>query len=443
MESFIHHIEWCVENLEETEKCLSDKYGFELISQRNIYHSSLAHCKSNIIAVSQKVLQSGKTVFILTKNNCQKEDTIDVGQDSFYPSFTCCSSKKEHKRDSVFNICLEVKDVDAVTKRIIHYDDEGEAAILIQPTNVYYGENCSLRFSVVRSVCGNIIHTLINTRGYRQARNVPFLPGFIDINKKIISIPHQSVNKMHPLTSFIDHVTYVCRIDESKKILGWYKTCFGMERFLINKVENADDDGVEIGGDVGMRLTVGKWISSWLCREEGVKFGDSECNAEHLNFKLVLAEPMEGYPNCHVQQFIDAHGGPGIQHIGLTAVKNISEVVRVMTQCGADFRKPPPAYYTLDYKRKEILELHESLSNFQSLGLLIDTEVDFCNNDDEDNRTKITKDKNVLIQVFTKPIFKENTFFLEILERRGARGFGAGNITALAKSIILQGKTTS
>ena len=216
-----------------------------------------------------------------------------------------------------------------------------------------------------------------------------------------------------------------------------------MVRFLISKTEKAEDDGVEIGGDVGMRLTVGKWISSWMCREEGVQFGDSEYNDEHLNFKLVLAEPMEGYTNCHVQQFIDAHGGPGIQHIGLTAVKNISEVVRVMTQCGADFRKPPPAYYTLDYKRREILELNESVSNFQSLGLLIDTEVDFRNSDNEDKRTKRTKDQNILIQVFTKPLFKENTFFLEILERRGARGFGAGNITALAKSIILQEKTTS
>ena len=46
-----------------------------------------------------------------------------------------------------------------------------------------------------------------------------------------------------------------------------------------------------------------------------------------------------------------------------------------------------------------------------------------------------------LIQIFTKPMFKEDTFFLEILERRGARGFGAGNITALAKSIVEYKKT--
>ena len=40
-----------------------------------------------------------------------------------------------------------------------------------------------------------------------------------------------------------------------------------------------------------------------------------------------------------------------------------------------------------------------------------------------------------LMQVFTKPLLAERTFFLELIERRGARGFGAGNITALFKAV--------
>ena len=156
-----------------------------------------------------------------------------------------------------------------------------------------------------------------------------------------------------------------------------------------------------------------------------------------LNFKLVLAEPLKGYRFSHVQQFIDEHGGPGIQHIGLTAQENISNIVEVMNQCGAEFRKPPPTYYTIDYKKEEILGANENILQLERLGLLLDTEVDFC---DDNNKTPMKKSKNVLIQIFTKPLFDENTFFLEILERKGARGFGAGNITALAKSIILQQK---
>uniref|UniRef100_A0A4W5PFQ2 Uncharacterized protein n=1 Tax=Hucho hucho TaxID=62062 RepID=A0A4W5PFQ2_9TELE len=40
-----------------------------------------------------------------------------------------------------------------------------------------------------------------------------------------------------------------------------------------------------------------------------------------------------------------------------------------------------------------------------------------------------------LLQVFTKPIFSEDTFFLELIERRGASGFGEGNIQALWRSV--------
>lgn len=40
-----------------------------------------------------------------------------------------------------------------------------------------------------------------------------------------------------------------------------------------------------------------------------------------------------------------------------------------------------------------------------------------------------------LLQVFTKPIFAEDTFFLELIERKGATGFGEGNIKALWRSV--------
>lgn len=40
------------------------------------------------------------------------------------------------------------------------------------------------------------------------------------------------------------------------------------------------EEGVVIGEEVGMRMKVGEWISSWLCREEGVRLpqenGESE-----------------------------------------------------------------------------------------------------------------------------------------------------------------------
>ena len=57
------------------------------------------------------------------------------------------------------------------------------------------------------------------------------------------------------------------------------------------------------------------------------------------------------------------------------------------------------------------------------LGILIDTEE---------------MDKKFLLQIFTKPIFEDDTFFMEVIQRDGAQGFGAGNIKALALSINIQ-----
>jgi 4-hydroxyphenylpyruvate dioxygenase-like putative hemolysin len=92
-----------------------------------------------------------------------------------------------------------------------------------------------------------------------------------------------------------------------------------------------------------MRLTVGEWLSSWMCREEGVEFSDDN---DMLNFKLVLAEPLDNSSDSHVQKFLDQHGGPGLQHIGLTT-PNASLTVQIMANHGAQFRKPPPTYYQL------------------------------------------------------------------------------------------------
>ena len=40
---------------------------------------------------------------------------------------------------------------------------------------------------------------------------------------------------------------------------------------MCNVSQESPTDGVVIGEEVGMRMKVGEWISSWLCREEGVR----------------------------------------------------------------------------------------------------------------------------------------------------------------------------
>jgi len=445
MPGYIHHIQWCVKDAKKTSRQLTECFGFSLTHQRHlsVKHSSVNGAADDKVVVTQNVVQSGDTIFVLTQNDATDAEELCRIKDQcesmgHFPVSTCCATRSCHQRDTVFNVCLEVGDVETVTERVRNTQKNGLRMVLTEPKTVKSEDGSQMSYSVVRSCCGNVIHTVVNTSKLKvkSLSSSSFLPGFTRVSSCAES--NNNINHKHPLTTQMDHVTYVCRAGESKRVLEWYASCFGMQRFLVNSLEAMEDDGVEIGEEVGMRMTVGEWISSWLCREEGVHFQHSQNDPR--NFKLVLAEPLEGRDDSHVQHFINNHGGPGLQHIGLTAAKErrVEEVVEQMSRKGAEFRRPPPTYYKLADKVREIESAGGEVAKYLQLGLLLDSEADFDDEDDADSSGDIVEKGKYLIQIFTKPMFgsQEDTFFLEILERRGARGFGAGNITALAKSII-------
>ena len=77
-----------------------------------------------------------------------------------------------------------------------------------------------------------------------------------------------------------------------------------------------------------------------------------------------------------------------------------------------------------------------SKSLFSKIGYLTDFHLK-----QHSNLNKFLKDIfmwNCLLQIFSKPIFRNETFFLEVIQRQGARGFGSGNIKALAMSIAVE-----
>ena len=47
-------------------------------------------------------------------------------------------------------------------------------------------------------------------------------------------------------------------------------------------------------------------------------------------------------------------------------------------------------------------------------------------------------DEGYLLQIFSRPIQDRPTVFLEVIQRRGARGFGVGNFRALFESIEIE-----
>ena len=63
-------------------------------------------------------------------------------------------------------------------------------------------------------------------------------------------------------------------------------------------------------------------------------------------------------------------------------------------------------------------KIDEDIKKLQGLGILVDRD-----------------EEGYLLQIFTKPVEDRPTLFFEIIQRMGARGFGAGNFKALFESI--------
>ncbi|ACK67379.1 4-hydroxyphenylpyruvate dioxygenase [Rippkaea orientalis PCC 8801] len=129
--------------------------------------------------------------------------------------------------------------------------------------------------------------------------------------------------------------------------------------------------------------------------------------------------------NSQIQEFLDHNNGSGIQHIGLKS-SNILQSVAQMRQRGLPFLSVPNSYYQ---NLKELIRKSTiSCLSQQELEQIETEQILVCW--PEDNPTSI------LMQIFTQPIFKQPTFFFELIQRRNqAQGFGQGNFQALFEAI--------
>ena len=109
------------------------------------------------------------------------------------------------------------------------------------------------------------------------------------------------------------------------------------------------------------------------------------------------------------------YGSPGVQHIALRT-DDIVTTVAAMQAAGVQFLRVPDAYY--EEVRDRVPEVAGEIEALRTRGILVDAD-----------------DDGYLLQIFTKPLQDRPTFFLEVIERHGSQGFGAGNFKALFESI--------
>jgi 4-hydroxyphenylpyruvate dioxygenase len=134
--------------------------------------------------------------------------------------------------------------------------------------------------------------------------------------------------------------------------------------------------------------------------------------------KFPINEPAEGKKKSQIEEYLDYYVGPGVQHIALLT-GDIIGTVRELKDRGLEFLRVPNAYYeALPNRVGKIQERYEDIAE---LGILADRD-----------------DEGYLLQIFSRPIQDRPTMFLEVIQRRGARGFGVGNFRALFESIEIE-----
>ncbi|WP_343556580.1 4-hydroxyphenylpyruvate dioxygenase [Sphingobacterium sp.] len=183
-------------------------------------------------------------------------------------------------------------------------------------------------------------------------------------------------------------------------------------------------------GNVGwnkMNETV-KWYQDVMGFVNILSFDDKQINTEYSALmskvmsngngyvKFPINEPAEGKKKSQIEEYLEFYEGEGVQHAAL-ATKDIVATVKALKARGVEFLgAPPEAYY--DMLPERVGKIDEEIRIIQELGILVDRD-----------------EEGYLLQIFTKPVEDRPTLFYEIIQRKGAQSFGAGNFKALFEAI--------
>jgi 4-hydroxyphenylpyruvate dioxygenase len=182
-------------------------------------------------------------------------------------------------------------------------------------------------------------------------------------------------------------------------------------------------------GNVGwnrMNDTV-KWYEEVMGFTNILSFDDTQITTEYSALmskvmsngngyvKFPINEPAEGKKKSQIEEYINFYEGEGVQHIAI-ATNDIITTVRALKARGVEFLDTPNAYY--DDLLDRVGKIDESIEPLRELKILVDRD-----------------EEGYLLQIFTKPVEDRPTLFYEIIQRKGAKSFGAGNFKALFESI--------
>lgn len=130
---------------------------------------------------------------------------------------------------------------------------------------------------------------------------------------------------------------------------------------------------------------------------------------------MPINEPADGLKKSQIQEYVEAYGGPGVQHIAM-ATDDIVATVQALRDRGVRFMTVPAAYY--DDAKQRLADIDLPWGDLERQNILVDRD-----------------ERGYLLQIFTETVMDRPTVFFEIIQRHGATGFGEGNFKALFEAI--------
>jgi 4-hydroxymandelate synthase len=130
---------------------------------------------------------------------------------------------------------------------------------------------------------------------------------------------------------------------------------------------------------------------------------------------FTLLEPDLTRSPGQLDAFLSRNAGPGVQHLAF-GVPDIVSAVHELRRCGVEFLHTPGTYY--DMLAERLPGIRDEIADLRAADILADRD-----------------ELGYLLQLFTRSPYDRNTLFYELVQRRGARGFGSANIKALYEAV--------
>lgn len=229
---------------------------------------------------------------------------------------------------------------------------------------------------------GETVHVFVERKNY----NGVFFPGYVAWES--------DYNPPSSGLKYIDHMVGNVGWGEMNTWVKWYEEVMGFVNFL-----SFDDKQIH--------TEYSALMSKVMSNGNG-------------RIKFPINEPAKAEKRSQIEEYLDFYEDCGVQHLAV-ATDDIIATVRQLRANGVEFLPPPPqTYYDAIPKRlgSHMELMKEDISVLKELSILVDAD-----------------EEGYLLQIFTKPVEDRPTLFFEIIQRMGAKGFGAGNFKALFESI--------